>query len=239
MISVAVVVNDISFSDEFRELIERVAEEKGISLLVKTVLKSTELLKERVEYDFYFFDIDESGISGIELACELRRQYIERDFVFISSYENYARISMRAKPCAFLRKQYLEDDLREFFIMLERAWELKKQKIILKNNIQDYPVEAVKIMYINSKDHYLSLTYVNGMTDIIRNKMKVVAEQLRKYDFVRVNHSCTINLQYLKKFTGKVVIMTDGYKASVTDTYLKKVEILLNNWVTGKLPMGR
>ena len=61
--------------------------------------------------------------------------------------------------------------------------------------------------------------------------MKIVASQLQKYDFLRVNHSVLINLMYLEDFCGKSVVMKDGGRINVTDTYYREAAEVLHNWL--------
>lgn len=231
MVSSIFIGDNISFSKYFAEVVQKLLLEMGVDFHLDVITEPLKLLKIIKTYDIYFFDIDMSEVSGIELAYELRCRYNDKEFIFVSSYEQYARASIKAKPSAFVRKIYLEDDLREAFLYLNKVFVLKEAEVILKNNLQDFPVHVSEILYICSKEHYLHLIYTNGTMSMIRNRMKVVTEQLRKYNYLRVNHSYLINLMHLQDFDKNTAIMKNGFKVNVTDTYLKEVTNVIHNWL--------
>lgn len=231
MIKAIFVDDNITFFAYFSEVIQKLSLEMGLDFHLDVITEPLKLLDMIECYDVYFFNIEMSKISGIELAYELRCRYNDKEFIFVSSYEQYARASIKAKPSAFVRKFYLENDLREAFLCLNKLFALKETEVILKNNLKDYPVQISEIMYICSEEHYLHLTYIDETKSMIRNSMKIVTEQLRKYDFLRVNHGCLINLIHVKDFVRKSVIMKNEFKVNVTDTYFKDAVIILRNWL--------
>lgn len=231
MINAVIIEDDTLFAEYFRSVVEKITEEKNLDFCLDCLIAPVNLEEMQKNYDIYFFDIELETDSGIDLACALRRKYIEKDFIFVSNYEKYLRGCMKAKPSAFVRKSYLEKDLRETFETMERLFALKETEIILKNNLSDYTVQISEIMYIYSREHYLFLCKANGTIDIIRNKMKTVAAQLQKYDFLRISHRFLINLMYLEDFCGKSVVMKDGRGINVTDTYYREASEVLHNWL--------
>lgn len=231
MINAVIIEDDALFAEYFKSVIEKISEEKNIDFHLDCLIVPVSIENIQKNYDIYFFDIELETESGIELACTLRRKYIDKDFIFVSSYEKYLRGCMKARPSAFVRKLHLENDLKETFETMERLFAIKEKEVILKNNFSDYKVHVSEIMYISSREHYLFLNKVNGTTDIIRNKMKAVAVQLQKYDFLRINQSYIINLMYLEDFCGKSVVMKDGERINVTDTYYMEAAEVLHNWL--------
>lgn len=231
MVNAVIVENDALFIKYFNSLVKQIAKEMNIEIHLDCLIAPVNLEKVTKDYDLYFFDIELDGASGINMACALREKYIDKDIIFVSNHEKYLRGCMKAKPSAFIRKLYLEDDLRETFETMERLFAVKRTEIILKNNLSDYIVQISEVMYINSREHYLFFNKTDGTVDMIRNKMKIVASQLQKYDFLRVNHSVLINLMYLEDFCGKSVVMKDGGRINVTDTYYREAAEVLHNWL--------
>lgn len=231
MVNAVIIEDDALFMEYFNSVVEKILKDMDIELHLDCLVAPVSFEKIGKNYDLYFFDIELEDASGIDMACALREKYNDKDFVFVSNYEKYLRGCMKAKPSAFVRKLYLEDDLRETFETMKKLFAIKKTEVVLKNNLSDYFVQISEVMYISSREHYLLFNKTDGTVDIIRNKMKIVASQLQKYDFLRINHSVLINLMYLEDFCGKSVVMKDGGRINVTDTYYREAAEVLHNWL--------
>lgn len=233
MINAVMIDDDVAFLGRFAEVMQKIAEEQGFVLSLDTVTEPQQILEAGKKYDIYFFDIVMPGTSGIELADELREQHNNRPFVFVSGYEEHIRESIAVRPCGFVRKPYLEEDLREVISRLKELFHREEAEVILKDNRRDRPIRPSQIICIKSSGHYLRLIYAGGGSELIRDRMKAVEEKLRGFDFLRVNNQCVINLTYLQDVQKDKVLLKNGIREKITGTYLTEASGVLENWLAG------
>lgn len=231
MINAVVVDDDAVFLEQFCGLLRRIMKEENVEFSLEAVTKPWDILESDTNYDIYFFDVVMPGLSGIQLADKLRKRGNNKKFVFVSLHEQYVRASMVVEPCGYIRKIYLEEDLRELLSYLKPFLTIKGREVILKSNKKDYAVQLSHIMFINSEGHYLRLMYEDGRSELIRNSMKVIETELRKFDFLRVNNRCLVNLQYLQSFRKNEVLLKNGHREKITGKYLQDASAVLNNWL--------
>lgn len=230
MISAVMIDDNEVFLEQFHSVVQKIAAEEKWDFCLDTVTKPDKILEADKDYDIYFFDIVMPDISGIELARQLRNRRINKEFVFVSSFEQHIRDSMAVKPCGFIRKSCLEEDLRELFSRLRPILAIKGGEAVLKNNRKDFAVRPSQIVFISSYGHYLRLMYADGTERLIRDSMKAVEEGLERFAFLRVSNRCVINLQYLQRVDKKEVVLTNGYREKITGTYMKNASRILDNW---------
>lgn len=231
MIRIVLIDDDEKFLKYFCKMLGEIMAEEKMEFCMDTVIDPRKILESKRAYDIYFLDIVMPGISGIELAGKLRAGGNRKEFVFVSRYEQYMRSAIAVRPCGYIRKQHLEEDLREVLSHLKPLFAAKGAEVMLKSNKKDYVVQLPQIMFINSDGHYLRLMYADGSNTLIRNSMKVVEEELRQFAFLRVNNRCLINLLYLRSVNKNEVSMKNGHKEKITGKYLKEASIVLDNWM--------
>ncbi len=57
-------------------------------------------------------DIDMPGISGMEVAATLTREKVQTLIVFVTAHDELVYDSFKYHPFAFVRKKFLEEELR-------------------------------------------------------------------------------------------------------------------------------
>lgn len=231
MIHAVVIDDDAVFLEQFGRVLRRIMREENVEFSLEAVTEPGDLLETDRNYDIYFFDVVMPGISGIQLADKLRQRGNNKKFVFVSRHERYARASMVAEPCGYIRKLYLEEDLREVLSNLNPLLTIKGREVILKSNKKDYVIQLPQIMLINSEGHYLRLMYEDGRSTLIRNSMKAIEAELRKFDFLRVSNRCMVNMHYLKSVRKNEVFLKNGHSERMTRKYFKEASIVLGNWL--------
>lgn len=232
MISAAIVEYDEQLLDRFLNAVLRISDECGMELQMSAMRTADDLLKDETIYDIYFIDVELGDISGIELACRMREQYIRSEFVFLSKDEQAVRASMKAAPRAYLRKDCLETDLKEAFAILKKIYRKRDASVTLMDNQRSVPVKVEEIAYIQSKEHYVFLYDTDGNRKILRNKLNIVEHQMQDYDFLRVHHRYLVNLDFVEGFNDNKIILKNGQKIALSEKFRQSSGKILQNWIT-------
>ena len=100
-----------------------------------------EMLKVQEDFSIYLLDIDMEGLSGIEIAKEIRTRQAQESksiIVFVTAYREYMEDAFDVNAYHYLVKPIKEE---KFFTVLDRAWkdmvaleENDKKKILIKSS---------------------------------------------------------------------------------------------------------
>lgn len=187
-------------------------------------------------YDIYFIDIVMPSMSGIALAEQLREKYVNKEFIFVSSYAEYMRRSIYVKPRAFIRKEYLQSDLEETFSVLKSIFTKKDVEIAIKDNHRDVKIKPWYVTYLKSEAHYVNIYDTAGSTMVVRNNLKNLEQQLRAYRFQRIHSRYLVNINHVEDYSKRKISMKSGELLPVSAPYVRQTsEIIMNYLMTDEL----
>lgn len=232
MITAIIIDDDKLFLKILEDAIKRTALLSGLNMEVSTLNDPCQCLTLTKVYDVYFLDIIMPQLSGIELAKKLREKYIDKEFIFISAYDKYMRTSMFVKPRAFIRKEYLQEDLGETFHILKNVFSKMDEEIIVKDNKRDCRIKPGNIVYARNAGHYVTFYYTQENKVVIRNRLKELEVQLKRFDFLQVHQSYMINLNYVERYRPHEILMKNKDRIPVSGSYKDVVEAIMLNRLT-------
>ena len=71
------------------------------------------------DIDLLFIDIDLKDLNGINIIKRLQRNNVNYPIIYVSSRQELVFSSLTTQPFYFVRKQNLEDDLKELIITIK------------------------------------------------------------------------------------------------------------------------
>lgn len=194
-----------------------------------------------------FLDIEMPGKNAFDLLEELRP--VNFEIVFVTAFDKYAVKAFRAGALDYLLKPVSIDDLRETekrlkdkvhgretnehlenFLDIYRRNDLKhKVALQVKGGIEFY--DADKILYCTAQGSYTSFHFSGNKKILTTGTLKSYEEILPEEFFVRIHHSCIVNLLHITSYTkgrGGSVTMSDGMQLDVSqrkkEEFLERVE---------------
>lgn len=198
-----------------------------------------------------FLDIEMPHKNGFELLESLAP--VSFQVVFTTSYDQYAIKAIRHSALDYLLKPVDPQELKEAVkkagqvlsapmlpgqldILLEKI----RQPVALNNRLalptqEGLQVIAVDgILYCMASSNYTTIVLRDNQKIVVSRTLKEVEEMLEDYPFLRVHHSCLVNLHEIKKYTrgeGGSLLMSDGMEVDVSRS---KKEALLKKLQAGK-----
>ena len=161
MIKLAVLDDEKNYLDIVLELLAKYKQEKKLQIETELFLDAKTLL-EKIEsgekYDVYLLDIYMQGITGINVATELRGRNVKSPIVFLTSSINHALEAFGVNATHYLVKPYSQED---FFFAIDKAVQNieshSNDSIVLKvdNTYRRFTVN--EILYSESEDKYQRL----------------------------------------------------------------------------------
>ncbi|MGN6293989.1 MAG: LytR/AlgR family response regulator transcription factor [Chitinophagaceae bacterium] len=198
-----------------------------------------------------FLDVEMPHKNGFELLESLAP--VPFQVIFTTSYDQYAIKAIRFSALDYLLKPI---DPQELKSAVKKATELLSSSslpgqldILLEklrqpsaptNRIALPTMEGLQviavdsILYCMASSNYTTLVLKDKQKLIISRTLKEIEEMLEEYPFLRVHHSCLVNLNEIKKYTrgeGGTLLMSDGVEVDVSRS---KKEMLLKKLQSGK-----
>jgi len=189
-----------------------------------------------------FLDIEMPRINGFEMLSHLKD--IDFKIIFTTAYDTFAIKAFRVSAVDYLLKPV---DKNELMSAVEKAKAYNSNgdsidKSTYQNQIdsllenikvktQQFPnlalptlsgLEMVKIndiLYLESDGNYTRLFKENKEDILVSKTLKVLEEQLRNHNFVRIHHSHMVNINRITRYVqgdGGYVILENGQHLNVS-----------------------
>ncbi len=203
----------------------------GLKILMKTYLPEVEVIDTAENApdalalvidkhpDLLFLDIEMPVYSGFWLAEKLKKFDNGTSIIFVTAYDEFAIDAIKHAAFDFLTKpvavEELERAVRRFIAnkhnvqeklseKLSRLTEfLNKAKIKLQTQTGFVIVKPEDIIFCEANGNYCTIHLTNGKEETVSMHLGLVEEKLPKANFLRINRSVTVNLDYLDSFNRK------------------------------------
>jgi len=226
-----------------------------VSGIAASASQGRELLQ--VEHiDFIFLDISMPEEDGFAFLRSIPKE--NYGIIFVTAYEEYALLALKASAIDYLLKPVNPLELREAVAKAIRFHELRKSKsevqTIYQQSLNDlhnhvhsenkliekitiaeqFGFRVVKVsdlMYLQADSNYTML-HLSGIERIMASRSLGEFEKiLGTTQFFRIHKSTIINMNYLKGYSsyeGNYAEMTDGIKLAVSRRKLNEFREAIN-----------
>lgn len=169
---------------------------------------------EEKDFDILLLDIEMPGVSGIELAREVRRGNAAVQIVFITGFYEYFSDGFDVSALHYLIKPV---DGAKLNPVLDRAvsnLEGRQRGVLLSTSEGSVKVLLADITYAEAENVYVN---VHTLREIYRVRMSLgkFMEQLDE-TFYKVHRSYVVGLKYVKKVTRTEICLVNGDRIPVS-----------------------
>lgn len=181
-------------------------------------------------YDIVFLDIKLGTESGIEYARYIKEYNSNIIIIFISNFFTYFRQMSECEPFAFIEKpfKYEKDKIFKTLDRAVRRLERLKNKIYsFEYKCEKYNVDLNDVLYFESRLRIIVVHTTKqelqfyGKLDEVQKEIEDITDM-----FVRINKSCYVNFNRIKKFTKANVVIekqTIPVSRNYTNEFMNKV----------------
>jgi two-component system, LytTR family, response regulator len=210
--------------------------------------KEAEKIVRALNPQLVFLDIEMPHMNGFELLEKLAP--VNFQVIFTTSYDQYAIKAIRFSAIDYLLKPVDPQELKaavkrsagqlsasplpgqlDFLLDKLRQPNTLSNRIALPTmeGLQMVPVDS--ILYCTANSNYTLLVLKDKQKLTVSRTLKEIEEMLEDHPFLRVHHSCLVNLHEIQKYIrgeGGTVLMSDGAELAVSrsrkDILLKKLQ---------------
>lgn len=200
-----------------------------------------------------FLDIEMQDMNGFEML-EILGPSLQCKVIFTTAYAQFAIRALRINALDYLLKpidgQELIEAVKRMTTSIETAESniqqvqyalanLKlptdEQKLALPNrNGYDF-ISPAEILYCKADGAYTEIHITHGKTILLSKSLGEIETVLPPSLFVRIHHSCTININHIsqfKKSEGAFLVMSNGEQLGISrskkDHLLRRIGLLAN-----------
>lgn len=163
---------------------------------------------EHKDYDILLLDIEMGGLSGVELAKQIRASNNSVQMIFITGFPDFIAEGYEVAALHYLMKPVSDKKLSD---VLARACAnlCKIDRVILFNiDGESVRVTADKIMYAEAFAHSV---VINTADSAFEARIPISeAERLLDNGFIRCHRSYIVGLKYIRRITKRDVILDNG-----------------------------
>lgn len=209
---IAVVDDDELFARKICRIIQQFWDpEKPAVKIFKSGTGLADCLKQGLQYDIYFLDIEMPGISGLNLAESIMRLSSQSYIVLITSYERYALQSIKIGAFYYILKEEYDRELKKVLqkICMEESRKRQTKSFLVGKSSAYEKVCLDDIFYIerNGKD---AVFYCSGAQYVERKPLKTVFSELPETEFAYINSGQIVNLMRIAEFNKDEVKLDSG-----------------------------
>lgn len=247
----AVIIDDEPYACQaLATLLKKHCPDVEVLALVNNAKEAVKLVRE-LQPQLAFLDIEMPYLNGFEVLEMLAP--IGFECIFTTSYDQYAIKAIRFSALDYLLKPVDVEELKaavnrvsskatpslpeQMELLLQRYHQptqpnVNRIALPTLDGLQIIPVDT--ILYCNASSNYTVFTLKDQQKLVISRTLKEIDEMLEEYRFLRVHHSCLVNLDEVKKYSrgeGGTLHMSDGAEVDVSRS---RKEALLRRLMPGK-----
>ena len=170
------------------------------------------------EPDLLLIDIDMPGMSGMEVAAALAEEKTRTLIVFVTAHDELVYDSFKYHPFAFVRKKYLEDELRAVLKDCQKEIDGRSRRFVFQNGGQTINLAQSEILYFEGQANYLAIHTAGGEFRM-RSTMAAIEEELKNKGFLRIHKGFLVNLEHVKILKTENLELDNGELLPIGKSY--------------------
>lgn len=215
---------------ELHHLSEFIAEyqtSRGKSIDCRMYCNGTDFLCEMRggEYDIVLLDVLMPGISGIQVARELRERDQNVRIILLSSAPEFAVESYSVGAYHYLLKPADHDLLFQLLDKAESELTVQdEQGFILKNREGIFRIDFAKLEYVEVINKTVTCHLADGITYEVNSTLMDFEENFSdRTDFIKTHRAYLVNLGCIQAIHGSFVVTKNGHRIPISRPRRKQV----------------
>lgn len=219
MIRVIICDDDKEFLSTAMQIVDDLFKKLSIGAKIHTYTAFEEIgVPILASCDIALLDIDfaRRKYNGIDIARKLRTLRTDAVIIFITNYIEYAPEGYEVKAFRYLLKKDVQQKLPGYVALAVEALNSSRETLKIKINGEIINLRIKEILYIESQlrmvDVHLKKHKSNAQGKVYSYyaTMTDLEKQLEPHGFLRIHKSYLVNMQFIRRFQNKEVLLYDG-----------------------------
>lgn len=228
MIKIAICDDEQTMVSNNEAIVKESLQRTGIAYEITTYVKSSNLLADIAEdnffYDLILLDIEMPEYSGMEVAEKVKNYLPHIKIIFITSHVEYAIDAYELSIFRYVPKNDIKERLsmavKDAAVLIEME---SGQEYTIQNNNRMERIRYKDIVYMQRDGKNVSIVAFNGVSKI-RKSLQQVYEELNAPEFIYIERGCIVNIIHINKLDDAMVHLKDGSALPISRSHLQEVK---------------
>lgn len=191
---------------DLKKVIDAWGEKENVEIIYKCYTNPYNFdANDVIENDIVFMDVELGGISGIDIANNIRALGSEMPIVFVSSFKKYMDQCHSIMNLDFLSKP-VKSELCDK--CLDRALVLRSELETNSIIICKRKIIVERVFYIEAQNHSTIIHYVKEQQPIPKDFSELLS-LLPSDRFMKIHKSFAVNIKHIADFRNEVILDND------------------------------
>lgn len=188
-----------------------------------------EFLKNNMEMDIVFIDVDMPKLNGLSVAEKIRYRGENSFIIFLTGYSEMMQNAFKVKAFRYLLKPVKKYEIFEALEAIQKEV-LEDKKIVISYKNVDTIISEQDILSIESLGDHTSI-YLYDKYHISTNTLAYWSEILDKTLFFRTHKSYIVGISHVRKIDKKSVFLINNMEVPISVRNMKKFKERINNYI--------
>lgn len=156
-------------------------------------------------YDFLFLDIEMPGMSGIEVAEEIRKIDAQIPLVFLTSYKQYMPEVFSLQTFDYLLKPITKEKLLPVIDRIIKYLAIEDRYFLFEYKKVSYKLPLSTILYFEKEKRMVLVHTTTGVYKLVMKTSELL--QHLTTDFIQIHHSYIVNSRYITQLTARSLLI--------------------------------
>ncbi len=233
MIRVAICDDEKIYVDMIRTEVEKICDSSQIEYEIDEFNSGEAMLDglKCTKYDLVLLDILMPNVGGFDVAEEIHKVTGGDNLLFVSNEERLVYQTFSFRPLGFVRKMYLEEELkREFHKWYDRYGKKLVISFTYGKDKEEMHLRAEDIHYIEARGHYVEFHTKDNVYDE-KAPISKYDYLLDAMEFVKCNRSVICNLKYVVSKKSESLTLVGGQRISIGRTHKEEAWKKYNDYI--------
>lgn len=213
MVKLAICDDEEVSREKLSALVQDYARERNTPVSVSSFAAASPVLDSSERFDIYLLDILMPGLSGMELAEDLRRKDETACLIFLTSSPEFALEGYSVRALDYILKPADRDRL---FAALDRAMAFREKQasdeLIVKSGGTLISVPLGAIEYVEARQDKLVYYLIGGKTLEATGVLASLEDRLLSDPrFVKPHRAYLVNMNHIRSLDGKELQVAGGF----------------------------
>ena len=188
---------------ELKQIIIDIMEERRLQPIVDEYKSGNQLIKNAMEYEGVFLDMDMPDIDGIEVAREIRKINPECVIIMATGRGDRFREAFHINASDFITKPFQIEDVKVAIDIIEKSM-FGTETVLAYKKASKYEIRQKNVELIEAYDGYV-LIYSKGVEFRRESTIKDIKKEINNELFIEVRRGKIVNLYQIDKYEKGII----------------------------------
>ncbi|MGM0126027.1 hypothetical protein IGI37_003428 [Enterococcus sp. AZ194] len=161
---------------------------------------------QTTHYDIYLLEAVMCGNNGLDVARAIRKKDLDAYLIFVTSHAEYMKEAFQFNTFDYLLKPINKSQLYQVIDRILLFNEKRTDTFCYLKGHNQFLVSLNDVLYFEKSGRYVVMRTKNGMDKFILSTNELLKRLNR--NFIQIHASFIVNLNYLKMFSNKQVVLS-------------------------------